>query len=119
MKLDKGKNKPSISRPGIIKYLWRSREAFVWIIGLTMMATMDPVHSHASLCPLSALGISWCPGCGLGHSIAWLFRAELLKSFQTHMLGIPAVLIILYRVFQIIKTTLKEKNYGTSYPVHA
>lgn len=76
------------------------REAFIWTVGLLAMASFDP-HASAhliSLCPLDALGFSFCPGCGLGHSIAHLARGELLLSWEAHPLGLPAVLVISGRV---------------------
>ncbi|MCD8741466.1 DUF2752 domain-containing protein [Mucilaginibacter roseus] len=48
-------------------------------------------------------GIGWCPGCGLGHSISWLFRGNLNNSFQAHWLGIPALAIISWRIVILIK----------------
>ncbi|TFF40416.1 DUF2752 domain-containing protein [Mucilaginibacter psychrotolerans] len=58
--------------------------------------------SHFSLCPLKAMGIAWCPGCGLGHAIAYLFHGDIRASFHAHWLGIPAVLGILYRIYTLI-----------------
>jgi hypothetical protein len=99
--------------------LWQKWEALVWIIGLLLMATMDPANTHASLCPLNALGFHWCPGCGLGHSIAWLFRADPVQSFQTHALGIPAVMIIVSRTIHLIFQKPNQTYYGTSNSVHS
>jgi len=84
--------------------LLRARfEAFVWITGLTLMAVMSPVDAHASFCPLKNLGFSFCPGCGLGHAIAWLFRGDLVQSFHAHPLGIAAVLILTWRIVDIFR----------------
>jgi uncharacterized protein DUF2752 len=48
-----------------------------------------------SLCPFDAvgdfLGLSFCPGCGLGHSVAYLARGQFAASFGAHPLGLPAV----------------------------
>ncbi|RYZ98057.1 MAG: DUF2752 domain-containing protein [Sphingobacteriaceae bacterium] len=48
-------------------------------------------------------GIGWCPGCGLGHSISWLFRGDIQHSFNAHWFGIPALIIICWRVFVLAK----------------
>jgi hypothetical protein len=70
-------------------------EALGWTIGLAAMAALDPQGAHLfSLCPLDTLGLSFCPGCGLGHAIAHLARGNLAASVQAHPLGVPAVLIL-------------------------
>ena len=38
------------------------------------------------------------PGFGLGHSISYLFRGDVISAIESHILGIPAVAIILWRV---------------------
>lgn len=68
------------------------------------MAAMDPHGTHLfSLCPLDAMGVSFCPGCGLGHSVAFLVRGELSASLQAHPLGLPAVLILLAHVGRLVR----------------
>ncbi len=54
------------------------------------------------------MGISWCPGCGLGHSIAFLLHGNIYNSLHAHWLGIPALLIILYRIANLIRQRIKE-----------
>ncbi|ASU32319.1 hypothetical protein MuYL_0416 [Mucilaginibacter xinganensis] len=44
------------------------------------------------------MGVTWCPGCGLGHSISFLFHGDIKNSLHAHWLGIPAVGVILYRI---------------------
>jgi hypothetical protein len=79
-------------------------EAFFWILAITMLALTDPAATgHLSLCPLKNAGFDFCPGCGLGHSISWLFRGGLKASFQCHPLGIPAVIILLSRSFSLLR----------------
>ncbi|HCI72364.1 MAG TPA: DUF2752 domain-containing protein, partial [Balneola sp.] len=45
-------------------------EWVAFMIGLILMATMDPMTKGTSFCFFELLGISFCPGEGLGHSIA-------------------------------------------------
>ncbi|HEY0245659.1 MAG TPA: DUF2752 domain-containing protein [Mucilaginibacter sp.] len=74
-------------------------ELIFWISALIALAVADPaVTPHYTLCPLKLAGITWCPGCGLGHAISWLFHGHIKNSWHAHWLGIPALLIILYRV---------------------
>ena len=88
-------------------------ELVIWIAALVMLAFTTPSEHHLTLCPLSNLGFKYCPGCGLGRSISYLFRGDLKASFQMHPLGIFALGIIGYRIIQIInkqyihKPTLK------------
>jgi hypothetical protein len=52
------------------------------------------------------MGITWCPGCGLGHAISFLFHGDLKSSFHAHWLGVPAVIIIGYRIFSLARMRL-------------
>lgn len=81
-----------------------SLEAVAWVFGLLVLALSDP-HSgtHMSLCPFKAIGISWCPGCGMGHSISFLFRGDLAGSLRAHPLGIPAVVLLIARVVSLVR----------------
>ena len=79
-------------------------EAWFWFTAIVVLAFTNPMsEGHASLCLFKNIGFPFCPGCGLGHSIAWLFRGEFVKSFQAHPLGIPAVAILLTRSFNLLK----------------
>jgi hypothetical protein len=72
-------------------------EAIAWLAALLAMALMEPGEAHLfSFCPFSYV-LEWCPGCGLGHAIAWLFRGEFMASWQAHPLGVPAVLLLSFR----------------------
>ncbi|NIW78932.1 MAG: DUF2752 domain-containing protein [Calditrichae bacterium] len=84
-------------------------EAFCWIIALLSLIFLDPYEqTHFSLCFFKLLGFDRCPGCGLGHAIAFLYRGEVVHSFQTHWLGIPAVILILRQCFQILYKPLSK-----------
>ena len=79
-------------------------EAVVWLAGLSFLALTDP-DSIGSICPLHQLGFDFCPGCGLGESIQWLFRGELRLSLQAHPLGLFALAVLSVRIFSLIKTS--------------
>jgi hypothetical protein len=78
-------------------------ELIFWIGGLAYLAFMNPSETLFSLCPIKNLGVSFCPGCGLGHSISFLFHGQLKESFHHHPLGVFALAVILMRVFQLIR----------------
>jgi len=89
-------------------------ELIFWISALILLATaksFDRFHApHFTLCPLSNLGIRWCPGCGLGRSIIQLFHGDLKASLQSHWLGIPAVLIIGHRILMLVRLNVYDKS---------
>jgi Protein of unknown function (DUF2752) len=80
-------------------------ELIFWIVGLTYLAFMNPSETHFSFCPIKNLGFSFCPGCGLGHSISFLFHGKLQESLHHHPLGVFALGVIFYRIFQLLRTT--------------
>lgn len=88
-------------------------EGLIWISALIYLALFnDPFHQHFTICPLANAGIEYCPGCGLGNSISLLFNGHFSESFETHFLAIPAIIIIVYRIYSIIKFN-RNKIYLT------
>jgi Protein of unknown function (DUF2752) len=90
-------------------------ELLFWIVGLTYLALMNPSETHFTLCPIKNLGFSFCPGCGLGHSISFLLHGQLKESFHHHPLGVFALGVILLRIFRLIRNidiTLKLNKYN-------
>lgn len=92
-----------------------SFELFFWIIALVYLAMINPAEPHFSFCLFKQLGISWCPGCGIGHSISYLLHSDVIKSFQTHVLGTFALVIIVYRILQLIINQKKNQKNGKSF----
>lgn len=84
-------------------------EALIWLSALIYLSIINPYEpKHINLCLFSLAGIENCPGCGLGRSIAMIFRGDLLGSFESHPLGIPALIFILKRVYQIIRNKTRK-----------
>lgn len=86
----------------LFTWIWRRKEAFIWLAALAWLAIDNPAAHHYSLCPFHNLGISFCPGCGLGRSIGFLFRLDISASFQAHPLGIPAVTLLIARIVKVL-----------------
>ncbi len=87
-------------------------EALLWAVGIVAMALMEPEGEHLfSLCPLRWLDFHFCPGCGLGHAIAYLFRGELEASWAAHPLGLPALLVLGWRVISLVKHSLFLRSF--------
>ena len=84
-------------------------ELIFWILALVLLATASPHAHHFSLCPLANLGIDWCPGCGLGRAISALFHGEVRESLNFHWFGIPALLIMVYRIITLSTLTINRE----------
>jgi hypothetical protein len=92
-------------------------ELSFWVLALLSLALMNPLtDAHFSLCFFKWLGIGFCPGCGLGHAISWLFHGNVEQSFKAHPAGMLALPVILYRIFSLAKlrwlhlNSLKQSN---------
>ncbi len=82
-------------------------EATFWLSGFIFLAMIDPSKAHLSLCPLHYLNV-YCPGCGLGRSITYLLRGEVVDSFQTHPLGGVATLVLVHRILQLGMASVRQ-----------
>lgn len=79
-------------------------ETFMWIGALVYLFFIDPYKTqHYSLCLFNNLGIDFCPGCGIGRSIAMLYHGDILHSLQMHPLGLFALIIISFRIYKLLK----------------
>jgi len=87
----------------LIKQFFRKHfELLFWVSALIALVITDPsTAGQYSLCPLKLMGITWCPGCGLGHSISWLLHGNIKNSWHAHWFGVPALGIILYRIYEL------------------
>jgi hypothetical protein len=84
----------------LIKFLKTNFELIFWVAAIIALAVTNPsLESQYTLCPLKLMGITWCPGCGIGHAISWLLHGDLAQSWQAHWLGVPALIIITYRIY--------------------
>ncbi|PWK67656.1 uncharacterized protein DUF2752 [Mucilaginibacter oryzae] len=75
---------------------------------LSMAFAAPADESHFTLCPLKLMGIGWCPGCGLGHSIIYLLHGDVAASFNAHWLGIPAAIVIINRIWVLTRSRMQE-----------
>jgi len=94
-------------------YLYRrfNLEAIIWIAGLIFLAFYNPVSdNHFTFCVFNNLGIGFCPGCGLGHSISHIFHLEFYQSFNTHPLGFAALTILIFRIVQLTREQISINN---------
>jgi hypothetical protein len=97
-------------------YYYVPHEAFIWIAGLAVLVFYHPGEDqHVSLCLFNALGFKYCPGCGLGRSIALFIHGDFYRSLQIHPLGPFALAVLLYRIYQLMKSFFREKIINRPY----
>ena len=86
-------------------------EAAIWIGTLLYLAFLHtPGETHFVICPINNLGFDFCPGCGLGNSISFIFQGKIYNSFLSHLLGLLALTVLIIRIIQLIKNNWS--NYG-------
>ena len=87
-------------------------ELLVWIAAFISLAMAEPAahpgEVHFTFCPLANMGLHWCPGCGLGRAMTLIFHGSIRDSLDYHWLGIPAVLIISYRIVTLLQYERKK-----------
>ena len=89
------------------KWTRKNLELMVWISGLLALFFMNAESTQPTLCIFSNLGFSYCPGCGIGHSIHAALHFQFWQSFQSHWMGLPAVVIIFFRIHQLFNLKTK------------
>jgi Protein of unknown function (DUF2752) len=86
-------------------------EPIVWIAAFVFLAIHNPyTQSEFSFCPLKNIGFHYCPGCGLGRSVSFLLHGDVASSFRTHILGIPATIILTFRTLTLLTKTIKRNK---------
>lgn len=90
------------------------RHQFEWIAlatGLLVIGLMNPyIYNGSSWCLFEWAGITFCPGEGLGHSIAYTFRGDFSNALQANIIGPFAVAIIASRVGILLKQNFFHNN---------
>ena len=86
-------------------------EPVIWLAAIAYLAIHNPyAQTDFSICPLKWMGFHWCPGCGLGRSISFLLHGDLPSSIRTHILGIPALLVLLQRTLSVLYKAVSQKS---------
>lgn len=94
----------------MIKTINRHSEWVVFLLGLILMATLNPYSTDTSWCLIELMGFTYCPGEGLGRSIAFLFRGELTKSLEMNLMGPIAVVAMSSRIILLWKKLITENK---------
>ena len=87
----------------ILKKASKHFEVTAWITGIILLFLLN-TESDRTLCFFRFIGLTHCPGCGIGHAIHDALHLQLSTSFAHHPLGIPAVIIIFIRIKQLLFT---------------
>jgi Protein of unknown function (DUF2752) len=78
-------------------------ELIIWIGSLSFLGSIDPYAKQMSICVFNWIGLSWCPGCGLGHSISFLLHGEFFQSWNAHVLGGFGLMVLMHRILQLLR----------------
>ena len=86
-------------------------EAAIWVAVLVFVGLGNPnSDTHLTLFwPYYVWGIE-SPGHGLGHSIGHFFRGDVAASIGSHLLGVPAVAILGYRIISLTRRRVAERR---------
>jgi Protein of unknown function (DUF2752) len=72
----------------------------IWTVALVALYLLNTEEKVQTLCVFTWMGFPSCWGCGIGHAIHYALHGQWERSFQEHVLGIPATLGLLYLVYQ-------------------
>ena len=100
-------------KKGLLNY----KEILFWTFALLFLYMQNDHHAlQITICPLALLNFDFCPGCGIGSSIAASMKGEILNAFSIHPIGPFALLIILHRIGLLI---INKINHAKSSEVIA
>ncbi len=86
-------------------------ESLFWLSAFIYLSLINPyTPKHLDMCLFSLVGIDNCPGCGLGKSISMIFHGDFAASFNAHPLGIPAIILIVKRIYTLLKNRINLSN---------
>lgn len=86
-------------------------EILAFSVGLLLLVFMDPSNvSGPDFCLFEQIGITFCPGDGLGHSISYTFRGQFYNAMQANLLGPFAIAILSGRIVHLIKKKFKKSD---------
>lgn len=89
-------------------------EFYVWAGALAALAWTDPrADGLFDLCVWKAIGVAFCPGCGLGHAVAFLLDGEWESSWAAHPLALPAVALLASRAVLLLRDAYRRARSST------
>ena len=97
------------------------RKHLEWTVfgcGILLLALMNPENTGTSFCFFEWIGINFCPGEGLGHSIAYTFRGNFSEAMNAHFAGPFAVFILSSRIIYIWRKLYQDSKLTTNKEAH-
>lgn len=91
------------------------RESVIWLAVLVVLYFME--EGGPSLCLFKWVGLSSCPGCGLGHAIHEALHFQWRASWEAHIMGVPvtvALLLLIGKPFYSSKIHLHKHEPATA-----
>lgn len=92
---------------------YQNLELLTWVGAMVVLMFSSAENHHYTLCPLDNLGVSSCPGCGLGRSVSFALHGDLAASIQMHPFGLLAVIVIFYRIITLIFNFFQFNHFKT------
>lgn len=87
-------------------------EVLCWASAFIFLFFIEPKNDLLSICIFKGLFQANCLGCGIGKSIHYAMHLELTQSLKCHLMGIPAIIIIIhYNTKQILEIVRSEKYF--------
>ncbi len=83
-----------------VRILRKYSQQILWALALLFLFFMNTENESTSLCMFGFMGFKSCPGCGIGHAIHHTLHLNFIQSFNSHILGIPATIGILYLIIK-------------------
>lgn len=84
-------------------------EIIAFSAALVALALMNPEAAGGeTYCLFEQLGITFCPGEGLGHSISYTFRGEISNALGANVLGPLSIAIIGWRIGYLFNRRLQS-----------
>ncbi|MBX2971496.1 MAG: DUF2752 domain-containing protein [Flavobacteriales bacterium] len=88
---------------------YATSERMAWSVGLLVLF-FGHGDEGPTLCLFHWMGLTSCWGCGIGHALHDAMHLEFSASMEHHPLGIPILLILLYRVYELSRPRTKQRT---------
>lgn len=101
-----------------MRFLNRHLEWIVFGAGLILLGLMSPENAGVSFCFFDFIGIDFCPGEGLGHSISYTFRGDFSSAIKAHFAGPATVIILSSRIIYVWRNLYNQSKLTTKKEQH-
>lgn len=96
--------------------LSRHRELAFWTLSLLVLAWTDPGQPPVlELCLFKWAGLA-CPGCGMGHAIAYLLDLDFGSAIAAHPLSPFVLVAVSHRIVRLVPRLHSPARLANSSP---